>query len=180
MTFALGRLFVCAIAVTTAGSRAGSAAANPRNPSAAGSNRTKNEAAIRETVESLVQAIRARNVDQVLSSFAPDVVSFDVGPPLQHGGGEEFRKRWRELFESYRGPIEYEVHGLAVVAGEDVAFSHSLNRIGGTLKNGQKTDRWLRWTACYRKIAGEWRIVHEQVSVLVDMRSGKAFLDLQP
>jgi ketosteroid isomerase-like protein len=48
------------------------------------------------------------------------------------------------------------------------------------MKNGQKTDRWLRWTACYHKTNGKWLIVHEQVSVPVDVRNGKAMLDLKP
>jgi ketosteroid isomerase-like protein len=61
-----------------------------------------------------------------------------------------------------------------------VAFSHSLNKVGGTMKNGQKSDRWLRWTACYRKTNGKWLIVHEHVSVPADVRSGKAVLDLKP
>jgi ketosteroid isomerase-like protein len=70
-----------------------------------------------------------------------------VGPPLQHGGGETFMKRWQGLFGSYQNGIDYEVHHLSITAGDDVTFSHSLNRISGTMKNGQKADRWLRWTA---------------------------------
>ena len=61
-----------------------------------------------------------------------------------------------------------------------MAFSHSLNWISGTLKNGQKTDRWLRWTAGYRKTNGKWLIAHEQVSVPVNVPTGKAMLDLKP
>jgi ketosteroid isomerase-like protein len=48
------------------------------------------------------------------------------------------------------------------------------------MKNGQKTDRWLRWTACYRKTSGKWRIAHLQASVPVDLRTGKPMLDLKP
>src|SRR5256885_6347169 len=40
---------------------------------------------------------------------------------------------------------------LSIIAGDDMAFSHSLNRISGTMKGGQQTDLWLRWTVCYRK-----------------------------
>ena len=47
-------------------------------------------------------------------------------------------------------------------------------------QNGQKSDRWLRWTVCYRKTNGKWLIVHEQVSVPIDVRRGKAVLDLKP
>jgi uncharacterized protein (TIGR02246 family) len=141
---------------------------------------TKDEAAIRALVDGFVTAIRGRDLKGVMAVFAPNVVSFDVGGPLQHGGGETFRKRWQELFDSYQGGIDYEVRDLRIAASHDVAFSHSLNRIGGTTKSGQRTDRWLRWTACYRKTQGQWLIVHEQVSVPVDMRSGKALLDLKP
>jgi uncharacterized protein (TIGR02246 family) len=142
--------------------------------------RTKDEAAIRELIDGFVKAIRAKDIHGVMSVFGPEVVSFDLGPPLQHGGGEPFVKRWQELFDSYQGSIDYEVSDLSVAAGDDVAFSHSLNRVSGTTQNGQKSERWLRWTACYRKTNGKWLIVHEQVSVPVDVRSGRAVLDLKP
>jgi len=143
-------------------------------------NGTTDDAAIRALVDGFVNAIRAKDIQGVMSVFAPDVVSFDFGPPLQHGGGEPFMKRWQELFESYPHGIEYEIRDLTISAGDGVAFSHSLNRVSGTLKNGQRSDRWVRWTAGYRKANGRWLITHEQVSVPVDVKSGKAVLDLQP
>src|SRR5437879_931102 len=164
----------CAVALVFAGSAA------PSNPMTVKENKGKNDAAIRELIDGFVKAIRAKDINGVMSVFAPEVVSFDLGPPLQHGGGETFMKRWLELFQSYQSPIDYEVRDLGITTGDDVAFSHSLTRIRGTAKNGQKTHRWLRWTACYHKTNGKWLIVHEQVSVPVDLRSGKAVLDLKP
>jgi ketosteroid isomerase-like protein len=64
--------------------------------------------------------------------------------------------------------------------GDDVAFCHSLNRVSGTLRNGHRSDFWVRWTACFRKIDGTWLIAHDQVSVPVDLQSGRALLDLEP
>jgi len=142
--------------------------------------KTSDEAAIRDLIGGFLRAIRAKDIPGVMAVFAPDVVSFDLGPPLQHGGGETFVQRWQELFERYQDPIDYQIRDLCVTAGDDVAFSHSLNRTSGTMKNGQKTDRWLRWTACYRKANGKWLIVHEHVSVPVDLGYDKAMLDLEP
>jgi len=139
-----------------------------------------NETAIRELIDRFVKAYRARDIDGVISVFAPEIVSFDLVPPLQEVGTEMFRNRWERNFASYEAPIDFEVRDLCITAGDDAAFSHSLNRVSGTMKNGQKTERWLRWTACYRKTNGAWRIVHEQVSVPVDLRNGKAMLDLKP
>jgi len=137
-------------------------------------------AAIRAAIDRFVAAIRSKNIDGVMSIFAPDVISFDLAPPLQHGGGEIFKQHWQALFAAYEGAIDYEVRDLQIAVANDVAFTHSLNRTSGMLKSGQNSERWLRWTACLRKRDGAWRIVHEHVSVPTDLKSGKAALDLRP
>ncbi len=179
-----GRASLCAIALVAAwphGEAAARDATPTPGPSAAvEEDGAKGEAAIRALIDVLVRAIRAKDIDGVMSVYAPDLVAFDVVPPLQYVGAEAFRKPWRDVFDRYRDPIDYEVRDLGVVAGDDVAFSHSLNRMRGTLKNGRKTDLWLRWTACYRKLHGKWLIAHLQISVPVDLGSGKARLDLKP
>ena len=138
------------------------------------------EAEIKRVIEGGVEAVRARDIDGVVSIYAPEVVSFDIVPPLRYVGADAFRKVWEEVFFVYQGPIDYEIHDLSITVGDDVAFTHSLNRISGTLTTGQKTDLWLRWTACFRKINGKWLIVHHQNSVPVDLEHGKAVLDLKP
>ena len=143
-------------------------------------NTANNEAEIRGLIERFAKAFRAKDVDGCMSVFAPEIVSFDIIPPLQAVGAETFVKHWQEFFESYRGPIHVEFPDVSVTAGDDVAFSYCLHRIIGTLQNGHKTDFWLRWTAGWRKTNGNWLIVHEQVSVPVDLGSGKAMMDLKP
>jgi uncharacterized protein (TIGR02246 family) len=137
-------------------------------------------AAIHDLIDRFTKGIRAKDIGAVMGIFAQEVISYDLGAPLQHGGGEIFIQHWQALFAAYEGPIDYEIRDLHIAASNDQAFSHSLNRTSGTLKNGQRSERWLRWTACYRKYDGQWRIVHEHVSVPVDLKSGKALLDLKP
>ena len=67
-----------------------------------------------------------------------------------------------------------------MTVGDDVAFGYALNRISGTLKNGNRSDYWVRWTTCLRKVDGNWLIVHDQISVPLDFKSGRALLDLEP
>jgi uncharacterized protein (TIGR02246 family) len=143
-------------------------------------NKTNNETAIRELLDRFAKAFRAKNVDGVMSVFAPEIISYDILPPPQAVGAKEFVKHWQEFFDAYQSPMHVEFPDVSITAGDDLAFSHCLHRVKGTLKNGQQTDWWLRWTACYRKTNGQWLIVHEQVSVLVDFRNGKAMLDLKP
>jgi ketosteroid isomerase-like protein len=69
---------------------------------------------------------------------------------------------------------------MRIVAGGDVAFIHALERLSGTLKNGQKSEVWVRATSGLQKIDGKWLIVHDHVSVPTDFETGKAVLDLKP
>src|SRR5215471_7929686 len=134
-------------------------------------NKKNDEAEIKRVIEGGVEALRARDIDGIMSMYAPDLVSFDIVPPLRYLGTDAYRKRWEETFSSFQGPIGYEIADLSITVGDDVAFGHSLNRISGTLTTGQQTDLWLRWTVCFRKINGQWLIVHTQVSVPVDLET---------
>jgi ketosteroid isomerase-like protein len=52
------------------------------------------EADIRQRIDKLAEAIRAMDLEGAMSIYAPDVVSFDIEPPLQHLGAEAKRKNW--------------------------------------------------------------------------------------
>jgi ketosteroid isomerase-like protein len=135
---------------------------------------------VRDLIECYIVAIREHDIDRIMSCYAPDLVAFDLVPPLQYSGAEAFRKVWENVFEAFERPIPYELRDLCITAGDDVAFSHSLNHNGGTMRDGRKVDLWLRWTACFRKIDGKWRIAHLQASVPVDIGRGRAAVDAKP
>jgi uncharacterized protein (TIGR02246 family) len=143
-------------------------------------NKQNAEAEIQRLLDDGIKALHDKNIEGVMSMYAPDVVSFDIVPPLRYVGADVFRKVWEEVFSVYQGPIDYEIHDPNITVGDDMAFVYSLNHISGTLITGQKTDLWLRWTACFRKINGKWLIVHHQNSVPVDVQTGRAALDLKP
>ncbi|UXA04790.1 nuclear transport factor 2 family protein [Mycobacterium sp. SMC-2] len=139
------------------------------------------EADIRQRIDELAGALRAHDLDAVMSIYAPDVVSFDVEPPLQHVGAEAKRKNWERVFALYERPLGYEIRDLVVTVGEDVAFAHSLNRLSGTLMSGTATTGfWVRATTCFRKVNGRWFIAHDHVSVPLDLTTGGGLLNLEP
>ena len=142
--------------------------------------RATDEAEIRRRIDEAVEAVRAMDLEGVKPIYAPDLVSFDIVPPLQHVGAQAKWKNWTDVFAAYRPPLGYEIRDLTIAVGGDVAFGHSLNRISGTLNNGSKSGFWVRWTTCFRKIDGDWLIAHDQVSVPLDVESGRALLNLEP
>jgi ketosteroid isomerase-like protein len=87
---------------------------------------------------------------------------------------------WQEAFAVFTGPFDYEVHDLNVTAHGELAGVHSLNHVNATLASVHITDLWLRWTACLRRIDGDWLVVHDHVSVPADLEHGQAALNLTP
>lgn len=142
--------------------------------------RRSDEADIRERIDRLCEAVRAMDLERVMSIFASDLVSFDIEPPLRHVGAEAKRNNWAKVFSAYEPPLGYEIRDLAITVGDHVAFGHSLNRISGTLNNGIRTGFWVRWTTGFRKIDGSWLIAHDQVSVPLDLATRSALLNLEP
>ena len=82
------------------------------------------------------------------------------------------RENLANAFAMFQRPLGYEIRDLTLTLGDDVAFGRSLNRVSGTLKNGNRTDFSVRWTACFRKIDGHWLIAHDHVLVPFDPESG--------
>ena len=70
------------------------------------------EADIRARIDLLASAIRDHDLEAAMSVYAPDVVSFDFEPPLQHLGADAKRRNWVAVFASYERPLGYEVHDL--------------------------------------------------------------------
>jgi len=141
------------------------------------------EAIIRGRIEDLVAVLRAKDIDGVISLYAPNIVSFDIAPhfgALRYVGADNKRRAWQEAFATFTGPFDYEIHELNVTTEGELAFVHSLNHVKATLGSGQITDFWLRWTACLRRIDGVWLVVHDHVSVPADLEHGQAVLNLRP
>jgi len=139
-----------------------------------------NEAEIRQQIEKLVEAVRAADLERVMSFYARDVVTFDIVAPLRKIGADGKRENWKSVFATYQLPLGYEIRDVKIAVSGDVAFAYSLNRVSGTLRNGSHIGQWLRWTACFRKIGVDWRIVHDHVSVPTDFATGRALLGLAP
>lgn len=117
-----------------------------------------------------------------MACYAPGsaVRAFDIVPPLECSDHDTYRKNYEQFFAMYRGPMELELRDLQVIASSDVAFISVLERMAGTLADGQKSEMWVRVTSGLRKMGGHWLIVHDHVSVPVDFASSKALLELKP
>ena len=138
------------------------------------------ESQVRAVLEDMAAAIRAKDVDLVMARYAPDVVAFDLLPPLRYKGAEAIRERLSAWFSSFRGTIGFEMREPCIAAADDIAFCHSLNRVNGATNSGATIEMWWRATNCFRKIDHRWLVTHAHSSEPFDMASGKALTDLRP
>jgi ketosteroid isomerase-like protein len=138
------------------------------------------EAEIHQIVTGWTTALYEKDVDARTAGYDTDVVIFDVIDPLQHHGLESVRRRLADWLSSFQGPVGCEVRDLHVVAGDDVAFCHSLNRFSGTTTNGDPLNMWVRFTVGFHKVDGAWTVVHEHASVPFNPGTGRASTTIEP
>ena len=139
---------------------------------------TEADKAIKRAIQARNAAITAKDVAGVMASGAPGFVSYSLAPPLRETGGKAGLAAW---FDTWDGPIGFEITGLKVTAGDVAAFAHGLAHMTGRKTDGEIVDLWHRITLGLRIFRGEWRIVHEHSSVPFYMDgSFKAAIDLKP
>jgi uncharacterized protein (TIGR02246 family) len=135
---------------------------------------------VRALLESWSEAIRAKDLDRLMALYAPDIVYFDVVPPLHYSGSAAVRRNFLRWFDSWQSAIGQEIRDVQVAASGDLAVAHMLIHASGTLKNGRDVGYWVRATVCCQRTHHTWLITHEHVSLPVDPESRRAVMDLVP
>jgi ketosteroid isomerase-like protein len=143
----------------------------------------KDEQEIRAIEDRFAAAVRAKDVDSIMKNYAPGAALFvfDVTPPRQYVGFDAYKKDWQGFFAAFPGPVDkFEVQDLSIETDGKLAYSHSIQPLVVTSKDGSKFSLTVRVTDGYRKINGKWLITQEHVSVPVDLETGKADLTSKP
>lgn len=138
------------------------------------------EEELRQVVLERIAAVHDKNPGPLTARQAPDVVTFDVLPPLCARGNEAVEEKTRAWFDSYAGEIGYEVRDLHITADSDIGFCSFVYHVSGTLVAGDEVDMWVRATLGCRRTNGRWLIMHDHESVPCDPASGQALIDLNP
>ncbi|MFJ6518025.1 YybH family protein [Streptomyces filamentosus] len=131
---------------------------------------------IRAFLARRADAQQEKDIDGLMSCYAPDAVYYDVVPPLRFAGTAAIRGNFLRWFDGYAGPIGLETHDLTLVAGDDTAFAHMLHLDSGERKGGHQRAIWVRESVCLRRTGGAWRITHEHVSIPIDPATMRIWL----
>jgi ketosteroid isomerase-like protein len=141
---------------------------------------TAPETELRALFEERSAAMAAKDIERLMALYADDVVYFDLVPPLRYSGAAALRARFLDWFPRWQGAIGQETHELSVAADGLVAAAHMLVRASGTLQDGRAVDYFVRVSNACRRSDRGWLIIHEHVSLPVDLATRQAVMDLAP
>jgi ketosteroid isomerase-like protein len=137
------------------------------------------QAHVQALLNEWLDAIRKKDIERLMACYAPDVVAYDMMPPLEWRGADSYRAAWDHGL-SMPGSFEIELYEPMIVASDDVALVFALAYYRVEPPEHAAVDGWFRWTAGLSRTNDGWRIMHEHSSVPVDMDSQQARLDLRP
>jgi len=146
----------------------------PASSPAAGNDRAQ----IMTLYSKFAAAFERKDLDGVMASYVHDnsLFVFDASPPREFDGWDSYRADYKGFFDLCKGPLREKISEAGITVHDDVAYSHVIAEISGSLKKGGTFDAVLRVTDVLRKLNGKWVIVQEHLSVPVDLFTGKADL----
>jgi uncharacterized protein (TIGR02246 family) len=123
------------------------------------------EIEIRDLIERWAKAVRDQDLAEIRKDHDPDILMFDVPPPFQSRGIEQYMATWDLFFSSVEKPVQFNFADIEVTAGADVGFATATGHCVPINSSGQREPLAFRLTMGLRKVDGRWRIVHEHHSV---------------
>lgn len=90
---------------------------------------------------------------------------FDVPPPFQSKGIDDYKKTWDLFFSCSGDPAVFDIATMTITTGSDVAFVVATMHCTEPGPDGVRKGLNFRLTVGLCKIGNKWTITHEHHSV---------------
>ena len=158
-TMHLGRLAAiacvigaCAKANPTADTASPAAAAAPMDHSA-------DERTIIALDSGWIRNVMAKNVDSLMTYYAPDAVSYGFGPPAN--GTDQIRASYTAMVKSTMTDPKLNSNTIKFSNDGSMAFDHGTYTMTITPPGGKPSTETGGYLNVWRKIDGQWKLVAE-------------------
>ena len=137
---------------------------------------------IRQKVDEFRHSVLTMSMSGMADYYwtSPDVVVFDVVPPLRYVGWDSFRQDWQGFFDSFEKIGVYDWTDVHIEAEGDMGWMRALVHRVGTFKDGKSIDMAFRDTAIFERKSGKWVVVHDHGSVPIEFETQKAIFNAPP
>ena len=137
---------------------------------------------IRSAIEGYREAVLHKDMRGITQYYwnSPDIVIFDVVPPLSYVGWDSFRKDWEGFFDSFKEITVFDLSDLHVEAEGSLGWMRAFVHLVGRFQNDKILDLTTRDTAIFEKINGKWITVHDHGSVPIIFETKEGVMNAPP
>jgi ketosteroid isomerase-like protein len=119
---------------------------------------SNNADSIRNIEDQWVAAIKAKDIDKIVSFCSPDIVIMDANVPISVGH-QAVRKSYSSPSDSTTSVSQSEtVDAIEVSASGDLAYTRGTAQQSRNTPNGIINES-IKWVSIYKKINGEWKVI---------------------
>jgi uncharacterized protein (TIGR02246 family) len=140
----------------------------------------RDEEEIRQLIAKWSHALEAKDLDGLVADYVPDAILFDAIPPYKTEGAENIRAAWESCLPYFPEKFQSEHRDVTIHVDGDIAFVHCLHHFVPTDPDHPSGQTWMRITACYRRVGGAWKTVHEHISIPFNPMNNQAFFITDP
>lgn len=118
------------------------------------------------------KAVVGTNISALVEQCIPDMSMFDVSTQLKNV--EEYKTEWEKFSPYFMDGMQISRREMKLHASDTLAVLHCLSKVEHSALKGKLQMPWCRTTLCLKKSNNQWRMVHQHISMPVDMMTGKA------
>lgn len=120
------------------------------------------------------QAVINKDIDQITDHCAEDVSMFDVSS--QMNGIEEYKTEWYKFSPYFNENMMISRKDIKVYTSDDLAIVHCFSKVEHKALIGKIKMPWCRTTICMKKEDQNWRLIHQHISMPINLADGKAIV----
>lgn len=117
------------------------------------------------------KAVVGKQIDDLVHQCANDVSMFDVSSQLN--GIHQYKTEWEKFSPYFNENMHISRRDVKLYASEELAILHCHSKVENTALKGKLQMPWCRTTLCLQKKEGHWLVVHQHISMPIDMETGK-------
>jgi len=126
---------------------------------------TPDQLAISDLIERWSKGVRDQDRAAIRQDHDADILMFDVPPPFQSRGIDEYIATWDTFFSFAEKPVRFDFTNIEITAGVEVAFATAVGHCVTIGRDGRREPLDFRLTMGLRKIDGRWHVMHEHHSL---------------
>ena len=127
-----------------------------------------------DVIQAWDQALVGQHVDDLIQQCAADISIFDVSSQLD--GVTQYKSEWEKFSPYFNVQMKISRREVRIHAADDLVVMHCHSRVENPILKGKLEMPWCRTTLCLQKKENIWLVVHQHISMPVDIISGQAIM----